>query len=84
MNSPMAFDFLITFTAVFLFSICARLWIMTLRRPIPLYTTGEYSKTALRFRKFYISTAWGLMTFAFLGAMILSWVHLWRETAHLP
>lgn len=74
-------NFALSLTAVTLFSLCARAFIQTLRRPIPVFNTTGYSRLALKMRKLYMTTAWGIMTLTFLATMLVSWHHLWEETS---
>lgn len=72
-------NFIFAMVAVCLFSLCARALIVTIRRPIPVYNSGEYSKLALRTRKIYLGAAWGIMTLTFLATMFVSWTNLWLD-----
>lgn len=68
---------ILSVTSVLAFCVCCRLLIQAIRRPLPVWVTGAYSKRALRVRKAYAVFAWGLMTGMFLFTLVVSFVQVY-------
>nr|BFD66787.1 hypothetical protein HAGR004_18090 [Bdellovibrio sp. HAGR004] len=64
---------LLSLISVTLFCACCHQFIRTVLMPIPaLATERAYARGAMQLGKFYKSLAWGTMTMAFLGGLIMS------------
>lgn len=61
-----------------LFSVCARSLIGSLKTPIPALNFSEYSKLALKVKKAYKISAWGIMTMSFLSLLAISWLQIFE------
>lgn len=59
--------------SVTLFCLCCHQFIRVVVTPIPLLRTERpYARGAMQLGKFYKSLAWGTMTMAFLGGLVVS------------
>ncbi len=72
---------MIEFTVLHLFflitlGLCCRALIQTVKQPVPIFTNGDYSRTALRIGRFYKIAAYGMLTFSFFIGLVISTYHL--------
>lgn len=68
---------LLSVISVVLFCGCCHQFIKTVVTPIPLLPTERpYARSAMQLGKFYKSVAWGTMTAAFLGGLVISFHHV--------
>ena len=70
---------IVSIFSVVLFCLCAYQFIGVILRPLPLMNLTGYSRTALRVQKTYQIFSWGLMTFVFLFALVLSFSQVYTE-----
>lgn len=64
---------ILSLLSVILFCVCCHQLIKTVVTPIPLLSTERpYARAAMQLGKFYKSVAWGTMTGAFLGGLVMS------------
>ncbi|WP_347357165.1 hypothetical protein [Bdellovibrio sp.] len=64
---------LLSLISVTLFCACCHQFIRTVLRPIPVLAAERaYARGAMQLGKFYKSLAWGTMTMAFLGGLVVS------------
>lgn len=65
--------------SVLLLCFCGLQVLRTARRPVPVYNTTRYSRTALRFEKSYKIFAWGVMMAFFLVSLVISFVEVFAR-----
>lgn len=65
--------------SVILFCLCCYQLIRAVLQPLPVLNLTGYSRSALRVRKSYQVFSWGIMTFAFLFALVLLFTQVYLE-----
>ncbi|AFY01585.1 hypothetical protein Bdt_1898 [Bdellovibrio bacteriovorus str. Tiberius] len=64
---------ILSLISVVLFCLCCHQFIRTMVKPIPVLASERpYARGAMQLGKFYKSMAWGTMTMAFLGGLVVS------------
>jgi hypothetical protein len=73
-------SYALSLLTVVLFCACAHQFIKILLAPVPLFNnTTDYTKGALRVARAYKVLSWGIMTSAFLLALVISFYQVFTE-----
>jgi hypothetical protein len=72
-------SYALSLLTVILFCGCAHQFIKILVSPVPVFNNTEYTKSALRIAKAYKVMSWGMMTAAFLLALVISFYQVFTE-----
>jgi hypothetical protein len=70
---------LLSFISVSCFCVFAHAFIKSLLKPLPRVNNTGYSKTALRLKKHYQTFSLGVMTFAFMIGLVISFYQVYVE-----
>lgn len=65
--------------SVILFCICCYQFIAAMIQPLPALNLTGYNKAALRLKKNYQIFSWGIMTFTFLFALVVTFAQVYTE-----
>lgn len=72
-------SYLLALLTVVLFCVSAHQFIKRILTPIPVFNNSSYTKSALRVEKTYLVASWGVMTGAFLLALVISFYQVFTE-----
>lgn len=72
-------SYALSLLTVVLFCACAHKFIRSVLAPIPVFNNTNYTKSALRVEKAYKVFSWGLMTAAFMLALVISFYQVFTE-----
>jgi hypothetical protein len=72
-------NFFLAFLSVILFCGCCHQFIKIVVRPLPALNHTGYNRAALRLARNYGVFAWGTMTAAFLGALVMTFYQVYVQ-----